>query len=74
MSLVGLATWIRIRIRIELKSWIRIRIRVETNADPQQCLCFYIYSKLCIEKAGATRPDVYDLQELLYLRKCYPLQ
>jgi hypothetical protein len=30
------ASWIRIRIRIEIKSWIRIR--VETNADPQHCL------------------------------------
>ncbi len=32
---IDLATWIRIRICIEIKkSWIRIRIRIETNADP----------------------------------------
>ncbi len=32
---IGLASWIRIRIRTEIKSWIWIRIRIETNEDSQ---------------------------------------
>ncbi len=38
---IGLDSWIRIRIRIEIKRWIRFRI--ETSADPQYCI---VHSKL----------------------------
>ncbi len=72
---VGLDTWIRIRIRIEKKagpgSALKL-MRIHNNVSDHVFPTF----KLCLERGGGvvTRPAVCDLQELLYLRKCYPLQ
>ncbi len=44
---IGMAPWIRIWIRIEMKSWIRIR--TETNADSQHCFFPENFKRLSVQ-------------------------